>query len=224
MVANLKNLGFTIAAEDCLRASGGDSVGRPHIVEALAMHAENQAVMITLIEEMKKDAENNSELRLKYEGMIESGERQFPYTLFLSEDSYRKAYMESTYCPDLDDAVALIRDAGGIASIAHYFTVKKKISIPFIEQLLKEKRIDGVETIYGMWNLGKSGEQEMKDDQKELKRLITLHGGLETGGSDAHKEEDMRQYAPLADFSLKSAGLTKKIIDSGRVDRRFSSF
>lgn len=223
MVANLKNLGFTITAEDCLQASGGDSVGRPHIVEALGTHPENQAVMVRLMEEMKKDAEHNSVLRLKYESMIESGERQFPYTLFLSGDSYRGAYVETSYCPDLDEAVALIRGAGGIASIAHYFTVKKKMPFSVIDQLLKEKRIDGMETVYGMWNLGKNGEQEMKDDQQEIKRLLDMHGGLPTGGSDAHKEEDMRQYASLTDFSSKSIGLTQTILDSGKVNRRFSS-
>lgn len=223
MVANLQSLGFTITAEDCLKASGGDSVGRPHIVEALAMHPENQNVTVRLMEEMKKDAENSAALRVKYDTMIEAGERQVPYTLFLSEDSYRKVYLETTYCPDLDEAVALIRGAGGIASIAHYFTVKKKMPLPFIEQLLQEKRIDGAETVYGMWNLGKTGEQETKNDQKELARMLSLHGGLETGGSDAHKEEDLRQYASLTDFSKKSEGLTQKIIDSGRVNPRFSS-
>jgi predicted metal-dependent phosphoesterase TrpH len=224
MVANLKNLGFSITAEDCLQASGGDSVGRPHIVEALGTHPENQAVMTRLTEEMRKDSEHDSALRIKYESMLESGERQYPYTLFLSADSYKKAYMEPTYCPDLDEAVGLIRGAGGIASIAHYFTVKNKIPFSFIEQLLKEKRIDGMETVYGMWNLGKNSEQEMKDDQKELERLLDLHEGLKTGGSDAHKEEDMRQYAALTDFSRKSTGMTKKILDSGRVNRHFSSF
>ncbi len=223
MVANLQNLGFFITAEDCLAASGGESVGRPHIVEALGTHPENQAVMTRLMEEMKKEAEQDSVLRAKYENMIESGERQYPYTLFLSGDSYKKAYTETTYSPDLDEAVALIRGAGGIASIAHYFTVKKKMPISLIEQLLKEKRIDGMETVYGMWNIGKNTEQEMKDDQQELKRLIDMYGGLQTGGSDAHKEEDLRQYASLAEFSQKSAGMTQKILDSGRVARRFSS-
>jgi predicted metal-dependent phosphoesterase TrpH len=224
MVVNLKNLGFTITAEDCLRASGGDSVGRPHIAEALASHAENQIIMARLMEEMKKAAEHDPALRLKYDIMIESGERQYPYTLFLSGDSYRPAYVETSYCPDLDEAVALIRNAGGIASIAHYFTVKKKMPFLFIERLLKEKRIDGMETVYGMWNIGKNGGQETEEDQKEIRRLLDRHGGLETGGSDAHTEEDMRRYASLKDFSSKSIGMTQKILDSGKVNRLFSSF
>lgn len=223
IVANLQNLGFTITAEDCLRASGGESVGRPHIVEALAAHPENQTIMMHMMEEMKKDAKQDPVLRKKYERMIESGERQFPYTLFLSGDSYRKAYAEPSYCPDLDEAVKLIHNAGGIASIAHYFSVKKKMPLPFIEKLLREKRIDGMETVYGLWHVGQSDEQEMKDDQKELGCLLDLYGGLRTGGSDAHTEEEMRRYASLKDFSQESAGMAQKILDSGMVNRRFSS-
>jgi predicted metal-dependent phosphoesterase TrpH len=223
MVANLKNLGFTISTEDCLKASDGDSVGRPHIVEALAMHQENQGITERLIKEMKKDAEHDLALRSQYERMIEAGERQYPYTLFLSGDSYRKAYMEPIYCPDLDEAVALIRGAGGIASIAHYFTVKKKMPLSFVGQLLREKRIDGMETVYGMWNIEKDSAREDADDQKELGRLLRENEGIETGGSDAHKEEDLRQYASLRDFSSKSIGMTEKILSTGKVNRGFSS-
>ena len=35
IVTNLKSLGFNISVEDCMAASGGETVGRPHIVRAL---------------------------------------------------------------------------------------------------------------------------------------------------------------------------------------------
>src|SRR5512135_1753213 len=41
IVKNLNNLGFTLTAADCLKASGGESVGRPHIVKAINYHPEN---------------------------------------------------------------------------------------------------------------------------------------------------------------------------------------
>lgn len=225
MVANLNALGFRITEEDCLRASGGDSVGRPHIVEALRFYPENDAVMKALAEKMRKEAEDDADLRIKYERMIEAGERQFPYTLVLSGDAYAPAYIEASYCPDLDEAVSLIRRAGGIASIAHYFTIKKKMPLPFIEQLLKEKRIDGMETVYGAWLRESENSQrdEIIAEQSELKKYIALHGGLETGGADAHTEEDMRDFAAKTQFSTRTAGFTKKILDSGRVRREFSS-
>lgn len=224
IVCNLQNLGFTLAEEDCLKASGGESVGRPHIVEALFSHPENRSVTERLAQQMEEDSRQNPALRLQYERMIEMGESQFPYTLFLSDDSYQKAYVETSFCPDLDEAVSLIRSAGGIASIAHYFTVKNKMPLFFAEQLLKEKRIDGMETVYGMRLIGKSNEDELENEKMEIKRLLRIYDGIETGGSDAHTEKDMRQYASLKEFSAKSAGMAKKILDSGKVDKRFSSF
>jgi predicted metal-dependent phosphoesterase TrpH len=224
MVTNLQNIGFTITAEDCLLASRGEAVGRPHIVEALDKYPENKNVVMHIIDEMKTDAENDPTLNIRYKNMIEAGERQYPYTLFLSGDSYKKAYEDTSGSPDLDEAVALIRNAGGIASIAHYFTINKKMPFSFVEQLLKNKRIDGMETVYGMWHLGKSDEQKIKDDQAEIERLLSLYDGIQTGGSDAHKEEDMRQYASLPDFADKSAGMARKILASGKVNPLFSSF
>lgn len=226
MVANLTALGFRIDEEDCLRASGGDSVGRPHVVEALRTYPENERVMKDLAEKMRKDAEHDEGLRVKYERMMEAGERQFPYTLVLSGDAYAPAYVETTYSPDLDEAVALIRGAGGIASIAHYFTIKNKMPLSFIEQLLKEKRIDGMETVYGIRLLEEesSRKDEIIEEQNELKRYIALHGALETGGADAHTEEDMRNFAAKTRFSERTAGFTQKILDLGRADRKFSSF
>ncbi|MBI2120004.1 MAG: PHP domain-containing protein [Parcubacteria group bacterium] len=223
MVKNLTDLGFRITEDDCLRASGGDSVGRPQVVEALRSYPENEAVMQALAEEMRKDSEHDPELRLKYDRMMEVGERDFPYTLVLSDGAYRKAYVETSYCPDLDEAVALIRGAGGIASIAHYFTVKNKMPLPFIEKLLREKRIDGMETVYGRKLFDGTRKEEITAEQNELRRYISLHGGLETGGADAHTEEDMRGFARETWFSERTAGFTQKILDSGRVDSRFSS-
>lgn len=224
MVKNLTKLGFTVTKEDCLQASGGESVGRPHVVEALASHPENKAIVEELRKKMEMDSEHDTVLRQKYDEMMEKGERQFPYTLFLSTDSYISTYTNPSFGPDLDEAVALIRGAGGIASVAHYFTVKNKMPLPFIENLLKEKRVDGMETIYGLWNLGGSREEEMKNDQAALRQHLKTHGGLETGGSDAHKPEDLIQYASLQNFSKESIGMSRKIIDSGRINPKWSSF
>lgn len=97
---------------------------------------------------------------------------------------------------------------------------------PFIEKLLREKRIDGMETVYGIHLLesGSSQRDEIIKEQNELKKYIALHGTLETGGADAHTEEDMRDFAGKTWFSERTAGFTQKMLDSGRVNRQFSSF
>lgn len=224
IVSNLTEMGFTLTEEDCLKASGGETVGRPHIVSAILSHPENQKVMDSLREQMRQDARRDEDIHLAYESMMEAGEHQYPYALFLSHDAYRKAYVDVSYAPDLDETVALIRNAGGAAIIAHYFTVKKKMPMDFIEKLLKEKRIDGLETVYGLWHVGKSDENELGTEKAQLRTLIQKYGALETGGPDAHTEEDMRLYTENEAFSAPSAGMTEKIVASGKVNAANSSF
>jgi len=224
MVKNLQELGFTVSEEECLAASGGETVGRPHIVDALKTHPENQKILDNIREEMRKETEVNSEIREKYEKMMSDGEYQYPYVLFLSHDAYKPAYVSVEYAPDLDEAATLIRNAGGIISLAHYFTVKKKIPLEFLRKLMGEKRIDGVETTYGLWHLEDINAQEIENDKKTLKKYAEETGLLETGGPDAHRREDMEKYVALTDFSARSEGMTQKILDSGKVDKKWSSF
>jgi len=224
IVSNLKDLGFTITEEDCLKASGGETVGRPHIVQALESHPENKKVMDSLREEMREDARRSENIHVAYEEMMENGEYQYPYALFLSHTAYRPAYVDVTYAPDLDETAKLIRDAGGVAFIAHYFTAKKKMPLSFIEKLLSEKRIDGLETIYGLWHVGKADEQELETQKDDIKKLLLKYSALQSGGPDAHHEEDMRLYAENNVFSGPSQGMAENIIASGKVSTKNSSF
>lgn len=223
IVFNLKMLGFSISESECLIASGGEAVGRPHIVEALNMHTENKKVTELLVEKMKKEAETVPAVREKFEKMMEGGEHSIPYALFLSADAYQRAYEEVSYAPNLDEATKLIRDAGGVSIIAHYFTVKKKMDYFFIEKLLKEKRIDGMETVYGLWHVGQKDEPELEKEKTELRWLIKHYNALATGGPDAHSEEDMRKYTELGSFASPSIGMTEKLLASEKVNKKWSS-
>jgi hypothetical protein len=223
IVFNLKMLGFNVSESECLIASGGESVGRPHIVEALKMHPENETVTKALVEKMRKEAETDVMVREKFEAMMNGGEYQIPYSLFLSQDAHFHAYEDVSYAPDLDEATKLIRDAGGISIIAHYFTVKKKMDYFFIEKLLKEKRIDGMETVYGLWHVGQKDEPELEAQKTELRKLVKIYNALSTGGPDAHNEEDMKKYVELGNFASPSIGMTEKLLTSGKMDKKWSS-
>lgn len=223
IVENLQRLGFKLTKDDCLEMSAGESVGRPHVVRALEKYPENAVVMDKIRREMAKEAESNTEVQKRYTRMMEKGERQYPYTLFLSADSYRNAYAEHDYMPTFDEAVSLIRKAGGIAVIAHYFTIRSKMPLSFFEKLIVEKRIDGAEVVYGMWEYGKSEERELVVEQTALREIIKKHGALALGGSDAHTREDLEYYVDQDWFSVETAGFTEKIIATGRVNKKFSS-
>lgn len=223
IVENLQALGFKLTEEDCLEMSGGESVGRPHIVRALEKYPENALVMDRIRREMAKDALHDAALQERYTMMMAQGEHQRPYTLFLSADSYRNGYAEHDYMPTLDEAVALIRNAGGVAVIAHYFTIRSKMPLEFFARLLEEKRIDGAEVVYGMRVYGTAGEKALIAEQAALREIIMKHGALALGGSDAHTREDLEYYVAQDWFSNETAGFAAKVLATGRVNKKFSS-
>lgn len=212
MVSKLQQLGFKISAEDCLEMSGGESVGRPHIVQALQKYPENNLVMEKIRLEMADEASRNPALQERYAHMMQKGERSYPYTLFLSPNAFREGYAEHDYMPDLDEAVALIRGAGGVAVIAHYFTVRSKMSLDFFEKLLTEKRIDGAEVVYGIREYGTDGEKTIQNERAQLCGIIQKHGALALGGSDAHTKEDLGFYVANDWFSGESRGMTAQLL------------
>lgn len=223
MVSNLQNLGFKISAEACLEKSGGESVGRPHIIQALQKYPENNLVMEKIRLEMADEASRDPLVQEKYTRMMQKGERDYPYTLFLTPDAFRKGYVESEYQPDLDDAVAIIRGAGGVAVIAHYFTVRSKMPLEVFEKLLTEKRIDGAEVVYGLREYGTDSEKTLLSEQAALREIIQKHGALALGGSDAHTKEDLEYYVANDWFSRETSGFAERVLATGRVNKKFSS-
>lgn len=223
IVDGLQGLGFIITAEDCLAASGGESVGRPHIVEALKKRTENNTVMEKIRIEMRDAGEQDSVIKERYDYMMQKGERQYPYSLILSPEAFRSTYFENDYMPDLDEAVTLVRNAGGIAVIAHYYTVHNKLPLEILEKLLAEKRLDGVEVVYGMRAYGTTEEEAVEEERAALRAMSKKHGTIMAGGSDAHTKEDLAFYVDNDWFSGETAGFTANILSTGKVTKKFSS-
>lgn len=223
IVEGLQGLGFIITAEDCLAASGGESVGRPHIVEALKRRTENNTVMEKIRLEMRTAGESDPDIKERYDQMMQKGERQYPYSLILSPEAFRSTYFENDYMPDLDEAVALVRNAGGVAIIAHYFTVRTKLPLEILEKLLAEKRLDGVEVVYGMRAYGTTEEYAIEKERAILREMSKKHGTIMAGGSDAHTREDLALFSNSDWFSGETAGFTENILATGKVSKKFSS-
>ncbi len=211
MVKNLKGMGFKISVDDCLKESGGESIGRPHIVAALKKKEQNIEITEKLKNKMGKDAESDPELKEKYEKMIERGEDQYPYVLFLDSAAYiPNIYVDYLYYTDLDETVKVIRDAGGVAILAHWSFSKSKVDEQVIEKLFKEGRLDGAEIVFG---LGVTERQdEMKEDMETMKRLTKKWNKLQSGGADIHKGEDFSYFVEAAWYTKKTIGLTERMI------------
>lgn len=223
IVKKLQTLEFKISVEDCLEMSGGESIGRPHIVQAIHKYPENNIVMEKIRLEMADEASRDPIVQRHYTHMMHVGERQYPYTLFLSPKAFRDGYSESEYLPDLDEAVKTIRGAGGIAVIAHYYTVRSKMPLEIFDKLLSEKRIDGAEVVYGLREYGTDGEKSINAERIALREIIQKHSALALGGSDAHTAEDLERFVVNDWFSGETVGFTEKILTTGKVSKQFSS-
>jgi predicted metal-dependent phosphoesterase TrpH len=219
MVANLRNLGFTISVDDCLEASSGENVGRPHIVRALNSHPENAAIIDSLSEQMKEEAKTDSAVAMHYMYMTSRRPSDRPYELFLSDDSYLKGvYVDYLYAIDLDDSVRLIREAGGRAAIAHWWTYRSKIDAAAMEELLTAGRLDFVEVCSGaiteqVLHYGKlAGEMA---ERLKLPRTI---------GVDGHIESDLVGYSREKLIMEGSLGQTKRFIEAFQPSLKWTNF
>jgi predicted metal-dependent phosphoesterase TrpH len=215
IVNNLKSIDIHITEEDCLEVSGGEAVGRPHIVQAIMKYESNIKRMEELYLEMKEEAANNPIAEEKVRHIEEQGDSQKPYMIFLSEDSYiPNVYVDYLFRPNWDECVNVIRDAGGLSFLAHYFYSSKKLPIPFVEKLLKEKRLDGVEIVYGL-EIEENGDENLKvmrEQQEKLIKIVQNTDALVSGGSDAHNMEHWKTFVNNKNFAKSTEGILDNIL------------
>ena len=224
MVSNLRRLGFDIKEEDCLRASGGESVGKPHIVRALYEKPSNLLVVEKIRKDMEQASFKDEIIRKKYEAMMQR-ESQYPYVLFLSDDAFIKGIdVQYGYHIDFETSVKLIRDAGGLAILAHYSTAKSKISWDLLEKIIVEKRLDGIETVYAMTLFGTKDGEEWTNDSLKLEDIVKKYGTIASGGADAHTKQHFIDFGQRTDYNTKTIGMAEKMIAQSGVSTTWSSF
>lgn len=217
-VKNLQSLGFEITVNGCLKVSKGQVVGRPHIVKALNLSSNenNKAVLENICKDMEREAEHDERIKQRYELMISKGEQQYPYILLLSTD----AFISDIYIPSLnkvsfDKSVSLIRNAGGLAMLAHYWTARDDIVSEMLEKIFQEDRLDGAETVFGLWEYLKGGKDVpvIDEDRKLLKSLVEKYNKLASGGADIHRREDFEEFANANWYAQETIGMARRIIN-----------
>lgn len=217
LVANLKNLGFELTEEGCLAASGGETVGRPHIVEALnfAGNSHNRELLLRQAQQMAEAAASDEALKTQYERMLSRGEDQYPYFLFLDGSAFIKGvYVDYLYWLNFDKSVSLIRDSGGVATLAHYFTARTKITPQLLETMFEKNRLDGAETVFGFdWYLRKSKDVTIIEQDRQMIRILTdKYGKLSTGGADIHRRSAFAEFTNATWYSQETAGMAQKVV------------
>lgn len=219
MVANLRGLGFAISAEDCLTASRGESVGRPHIVRALLAHPDNQAVIDRIRADMEQAAVADAGVAMDYMRMMQRDPTDYPYRMFLSEDSFVPGiYVDYLYSLDMDACVKLIREAGGIAVLAHWPTIMKKIDAAMVERFLRDGRLDGVELRTGYYDSQVPGSDRM------LAAMAQRTGAVTTIGIDGHMAEAFGRFVADRELAERTVGQTVRLVERFRPDLSWSNW
>ena len=200
VVANLNNVGFRLTVEEVLAQSDDGNIARPHIVRALLLHPENLARIDQLMlewkaetEQVSKENDSNEALRVQYDAAVALDPWGKVFELVLTDRAWKKGiYVPYLHKLSMDQGVALIRNAGGIAILAHWSYIKNKLTPEILAKIVKEKRIDGIETAYAF--LGKElGDGRIADfdvDRSYAKKLITEAHLAPGGGGDLHRPED----------------------------------
>lgn len=164
--------------------------------------------------QMQAEAEHNEKIEEDYNLMTSKGPQQLPYTLFLSDKAFTPGvYVDSLYWKNFDESVNLIREAGGLAFMAHYWTVMSKILPDKLDNLLATNRLDGVETVFGLTELlnGHRDAPKIRDAQRLVREMVQRHEKLASGGADIHRENDYRDFGNSQWYSIATIGMAKKI-------------
>jgi predicted metal-dependent phosphoesterase TrpH len=206
IISNLKNLGFVISIDDCLGQVTEGVVGRLHIVKAIDLHEENEKITKELTAQMGEKSKTDPNTKKHYDEMIKRGPEQYPFYLYLGDDAFVKnIYVPYLYYPDMESAVGLIRGAGGIAILAHWATIIKELGKDFIEKLMKERGIDGLE-------LTAPAYSHLTDEPDLPLEIIKETNCMASIGADAHTEDDLRIFADDKKCRARSIGITKTLI------------
>ncbi|OGZ57134.1 MAG: hypothetical protein A3F94_00820 [Candidatus Spechtbacteria bacterium RIFCSPLOWO2_12_FULL_38_22] len=215
IVKNLTGLGFKITVEDCFEEAGDLNVGRPHIVRVLNRYKENGAVQDRLMRRMEEVAKTDSAVAENYVNMIKLGEISYPYGLYLSNDAFiSDVYVDHLYYKDMDAIVDLIHGAGGVALLAHWHTIQKKIDESTLRKFLSDKRLDGIEVAAGFY----------PDNDEKQKKIVKEIGTLAMVGVDMHLPEDFEKFVFLDKRRAEeSTGTLQRVIDRIKPNLKYSN-
>src|SRR3989344_1769093 len=226
IIESCQKLGFEITYDDVLKHVTGDSVGRPHIAKAILANEHNITVIHKLEESLRKESQTKTELLPLYEKVRQEDIWQKMFSLFLTDSGYIKhVYEHYEDKVDMDEVVTLIRNAGGIALLAHWSYFKHKLPLNLVDDFLKEGRLDGVETVYA-FGVPDSQYNEFVSDMTQLEALCSKYNKIRGGGGDFHKKEDFAYMnnKKFVGFANRTRNLIEKVLENHpTINRKWSS-
>ncbi len=226
VVTNFSKLGFKITIEECLAKAADGAVGKPHIVAALLSHPENVAILEGYIEKFRAAVVAGHSLASEYERAINDTRRMaaFVYPIFLYKDAFIPGvYGEQGDAPSPAESAELIRAAGGVALLAHWHLGWGKQTPEELEALLRDKVIDGVETVWGMHDLTAPSDAGLLESRRIASELVERYHALPSASVDAHSVLGYTNFAKDEILAQETLGMAEKIIERSGVSTTWST-
>jgi predicted metal-dependent phosphoesterase TrpH len=214
-IRHFNELGFDITFFDVSQEVKGLSYAKPHLVAALIKKEQNQKRIREVLEQMKVASEHDEELKKQYDLIASHDMTRLVYDLFLGNRPFMSARGEdeAENLIDFDEMVKLIRNAGGVSSLAHFFTINGAVTETLLTEMIEKKRLDGFETRYGFYD-PEEMQGGLNAQMKHLTELSQKLNCITTGGVDFHKSADMKNILlPGYNERIKSTiGMTDSLL------------
>lgn len=215
-IDEFNKLGFKVSLDEVLATVTDNGIPTSlNLVNVLISNKENKPVIERYVKRMKELSKKDGKVGLLYEEMIidDRSDKQKYFNTFMRDESPLKMELPEHKLPDMDSIVSLIRNAQGLAVLAHWSFERENFGRGILEQICKEKRIDGLETVYDLFLLDNHlWSEKFKTDRAFLRSLAKKYNLFESGGVDAHRNEDFNLFSSRKDYNRETVGLVEKII------------
>lgn len=108
--------------------------------------------------------------------------------------------------PSIDEVIKIIHECGGIALLAHPFQYKFIDTEDFLEKVINESKLDGIECFYTTFN---------EEQSKYLVQFTKENNLLISGGSDCHGNNKINHYLGSGAGNLN---IDKSIINNWNIE------
>lgn len=192
-VTHIRSLGFDLSVDDCLRVAGTSAPVSHHVVTALKDKPANLERIEALRREYEIAATTDLALAPVYAAMMDRGPVQYPYALFMKSSSFKPMSADTLGSDmlDFDEAVGLLRRAGGVAIFAHWYFHEDIFPRAYLSKVLTEGRIDGLETAVYNRQLGTA---DYSSQIQYLTDLVDRFGTASVIGIDGHYADDFELF------------------------------
>lgn len=197
-----------------------------NLVLALEASPANRKIVDRYFAKLKKLSQTERSAKIIYDEIAADirGDRQKYFGLFLKDDAPFRLELPRHRPPPFEFIVGLIRKASGVATLAHWSYDRDNLKRPFLEKLCRQKRLDGVETVYDLFTReNPTWKRKFELDHAFLKRIAKKYGLFTSGGVDAHRGEDLELFAKTPGYCQETLGMVQKIIAATNCDVRNSS-